>query len=404
MPPHAEPFPRLPGTILGAWEEGPPCRGGCGLSCAPGLNPWGQSFDTCCRGCALGRGHDPGCRGTVCSGAGTDAEVAMALQMEEMQVQQTEQTERRFADEQERRFRRLADPMWGEVVLPPGKEPSCRLRCCFALCPCAVVGITSTSARRSWRQFVVSWSMATAVLQVALLLIALGIHGGFAPLSENPMLGPPYYVLDVLGAKNVARIRSGGEWWRLLSPVLLHTGVFHLLGNLLVQLRTGSQLEVTWGHGNWLFIYVVSGGYASLTSCVMLPGGLSVGSSGSLCGLIGAWLAFTVMTWNQTLPHDVPERDQQVVSIIVSLAVIIGLSFLPLMDFGAHLGGMVAGAFLAMAIFAGRIQHEGYKLATRACGVGSTLCLGFGLLFWLRFVTPVDERLLHICGPEDVCR
>merc|ERR1712194_789499 len=198
-----------------------------------------------------------------------------------------------------------------------------------------------------------------------------------------------------------------------------------------VQLRTGSQLEVIWGHGNWLFIYVASGGYASLASCVALPGGLSVGSSGSLCGLIGAWLAFTVMTWNQTLPHDVPERDQQVVSIIISLAMIIGLmchlkrtvdycycfvgwvsddvadirlSFLPLMDFGAHVGGMVAGAFLAMAIFAGRIQHEGYKRATRVCGVGSTLCLGFGLLFWLRFVTPVDERLLHICGPEDVCR
>merc|ERR1719499_2376213 len=147
-----------------------------------------------------------------------------------------------------------------------------------------------------------------------MLVIAIVSHKGFVSMDENPMFGPHYYTLDVLGAKNVARIMVLNEWWRLVTPMLLHTGVFHLLGNLLVQLRTGSQLEYLWGHASWLFIYIVSGVYATLCSCVMLPGGLSVGSSGALCGLIGAWFAFTLITWYQTSPVDVDERDQTVVS------------------------------------------------------------------------------------------
>lgn len=248
-----------------------------------------------------------------------------------------------------------------------------------------------------------SWSFASAVVQIVMLAVAMALHGGAVSMDENPMLGPHYYILDVLGAKNVARIKEFGEWWRLLTPMLLHTGVLHLIGNLLVQLRTGSQLEYMWGHTQWLLIYIVSGIYATLCSCVLLPEGLSVGSSGALCGLVGAWLAFMLITWNQTSPYDKSERDQQVVSVGVSILLIIALSFLPLMDFGAHIGGMVAGAALSMAMFAGRLQIAAYRLATRIVGVVSVVTFGLFLIFWLLFVTEVDTRLLHLCGPRQEC-
>lgn len=329
----------------------------------------------------------------------TDAEMAMAMQLAEVEQQQEDLRHgRQLAD----RRVRLVDPLWGEYTRSDGKEPYPWERCGFALCPCAMIGCKA-SAKRSWRNFLLSWAVASAMVQVAMLVVAILAFDGFVPLHDNPMLGPHYYALDELGAKNVARIMLSDEWWRLLTPMLLHTGVLHLLGNLLVQLRTGAQLEYMWGHTSFFFIYIVSGVYATLCSCVMLPGALSVGSSGALCGLFGAWFSFMIITWNQTLPHDIPERNQQVLSISFSILLVGGLSFLPLMDFGAHLGGMAAGATLAMPIFADRLQHEGYRWATRVIGILLAVGLFLALVGWLFFATEVDENLLRICKPGDQC-
>lgn len=292
----------------------------------------------------------------------------------------------------------MVDPLWGEWAPADGKEPTLTMRLCFGFVPCAFVGC-GAPGRRAWRQYCLSWSICIAVLQAAALFLALGLSGGFVPLSRNPMLGPRYEVFDVLGAKNVARILQLHDWWRLLTPILLHTGVLHLAGNLVVQLRTGVQLEVMWGHTSWLVVYVCSGAFATLSSCIAMPRSLSVGSSGALCGLIGAWLAFIVITWNQTLPNDTKERDQQVFSLVFSILIIVALSFLPLMDFAAHLGGLAAGAFIALALFANRIQHRCYRIATRAVGCALLTGLGVGELAWFLTRTPVDEQLLHFCRP-----
>ncbi|CAE8627646.1 unnamed protein product [Polarella glacialis] len=39
----------------------PPCKMGCGQRVAPGVAKNGRPFDTCCRGCATGKGHDKLC-------------------------------------------------------------------------------------------------------------------------------------------------------------------------------------------------------------------------------------------------------------------------------------------------------------------------------------------------------
>jgi len=266
-------------------------------------------------------------------------------------------------------------PIWGELRCKTGEPVRFKQRLIFHCCPCIFIhlrssGTTTEQVRRSWRAFFVSWSIFFALVQLTMLLVSVGLHGGFAPLSSNAMLGPDSAILDQMGAKNTARILHCQEWWRLVTPQLLHAGWFHYLTNLTVLLSTGVTLEVLWGHVHWMLIYNISGVFGTLVSSAALPDKLMVGASGALCGLIGAWLAFIAITWNQTLPADVKARNSQMCSVLVSILIIIASSNIPLMDAAAHLGGLIMGMALAAILFASRLQHHMWRILTRIIGIG----------------------------------
>lgn len=80
-----------------------------------------------------------------------------------------------------------------------------------------------------------------------------------------------------MGAKNAALIVYRYEYWRLLTPMLLHAGFIHLAVNVLIQLRVGVMLELEWGLARYASVYATSGVTSSLLSCVALPDTLGVG-------------------------------------------------------------------------------------------------------------------------------
>jgi len=367
---------------------------GCGLPAARGVDWRGRELTTCCRACALGRPeHDRRC--------------GLAVEPRRRWWRR-----RSVAD-----LSPLSDPVWGQIELRPlerGEKASARRRLAivgFACCPCLVVscgclrgevlsGLSRAELRRAWRRLLLSWSMALAVVQVLALLAPLALFDGYAALEDNPMWGPSAYALDRMGAKNAARILHRHEWWRLCSPMLLHAGWLHLLGNLALQLRAGLALEALWGHTPWLVLYAASGCYASLVSCFLKPDALGVGSSGALCGIMGAWGPFIAITWNQTLPRDRKSRDAQLFVVLTSVVLVIPISFLPMVDWAAHLGGMAFGAALSLVVFGGRLQSRRWRAATYAAGLSCTAaCIALGAWLFLARTEP-SESLLHICDPR----
>ena len=114
---------------------------------------------------------------------------------------------------------------------------------------------------------------------------------GLAPMDINPMVGPFPDALSYWGGKNTVLILEDSEYWRLLTPIFLHAGVIHLLGNISVQLETGSFFEREWGSATWLAIYIVSALGSSIFSCDSMPNSISVGSSGAVMGLFGGKLS-----------------------------------------------------------------------------------------------------------------
>ncbi|CAL1165535.1 unnamed protein product, partial [Cladocopium goreaui] len=259
-------------------------------------------FEDCCEGRLLGRDHSPDCPRLLAiqfTPTSRDEEIAMALQAAELQ-NSPEQVEMAPGPV----TYSMVDPVWGEVLK---QEPSCAFRCCFSCCPCCVIGCRTPEAKKAWRRFLFSMSFMLSMVQVMILVVVIALDGGFVSYEDNPMLGPHFHRLDAAGAKNAAKI-ANGEVWRLASATMLHAGWIHLVGNILVQIRAGVQLEIIWGTPAWLLIYFSSGIYANFLSCVLHPGALGVGSSGCLCGLIGGWLSFLLITWNQTMP---PSSDYE---------------------------------------------------------------------------------------------
>ena len=69
-----------------------------------------------------------------------------------------------------------------------------------------------------------------------MFVVALGLDG-FAPASENWLLGPTTESLVTLGAKDPGEMRYNYEVWRYITPIFLHAGVIQLVVNIFGQLR-----------------------------------------------------------------------------------------------------------------------------------------------------------------------
>ena len=104
------------------------------------------------------------------------------------------------------------------------------------------------------------------------ILATMMINCGIAPFNINPMIGPYPDALSEWGAKNSVNILQDGEWYRLITPIMLHAGVIHLLCNVAVQVETGAFFEREWGSKNWLIIYLSSAVGSSILSVIFMPG------------------------------------------------------------------------------------------------------------------------------------
>lgn len=145
---------------------------------------------------------------------------------------------------------------------------------------------------------------------------------------------------------------AAGDYWRLLSPIVLHGSAQHLIGNMLALYVLGVGLEHALGRERTLIVFVGSGVAGSLLSVATQPGP-SVGASGAIFGMMGALVV--LLHRYQDAVH---VRDQRVGIVLVCWAgytLLLGMAD-PFIDNSAHLGGLVGGALLATQLSAPRFE------------------------------------------------
>ncbi len=149
-------------------------------------------------------------------------------------------------------------------------------------------------------------------------------------------------VLIQYGAKYNAAIIAG-QYWRFITPIFLHANILHVGLNMLNFFILGLFIERLFGHMRFLLIYLLTGVTSIIASFYFAPQDISVGASGAIFGLVGAYSIFILVHRRAFSRGGIPA--------IAWLVVIIGLNLgiglvIPNVDNYAHLGGFLSGCLL----------------------------------------------------------
>ena len=152
-----------------------------------------------------------------------------------------------------------------------------------------------------------------------------------------------------------------GDYYRLLSVTLVHdpASILHLIFNMYALWYAGQLVERMYGSWRLLVLYAICGiaGGAASFAFGLPASGWGVGASGAIFGLFGIVLVST------RFHHAILDAQSRAVAsqvgVLIVLNLVIGLTGLLNVDNFAHVGGLLAGLWLALVLPPGQVQTLG---------------------------------------------
>ena len=213
----------------------------------------------------------------------------------------------------------------------------------------------------SFKKPIVTYCLIFICILVFILMYVLG-NGS----TDN-------YTLLVFGA-NVDTLTKNGDYYRLFTSMFLHIGILHLLCNMYSLYIIGKEVENVFGKVKYLIIYLLSGIAGSILSLAFNHNTICAGASGAIFGLLGALLYFGY--YYRTYLGATLTRS--IIPVIV-LNLIIGFTSSGI-DNAAHIGGLVGGILIAMAVGVPDKSNNNNKIN----GIVLSL-IYFGFIIYLSF-------------------
>jgi rhomboid protease GluP len=177
------------------------------------------------------------------------------------------------------------------------------------------------------------------------------------------IMAPSTSVLFLFGASGAVPVFGFGRWWTVLSAGWLHSGLLHILFNMLWVRQLGPATADVIGPARTVIVYTVAGVAGFLLSSIagtvmgstpiffLRGAGFTVGASAPIFGLLGALVHYG-RTGSSLM-------KQQAMGYAVTLFVF-GL-IMPGVDNYAHAGGF-AGGYLTSAFFNPMTRERGDHL------------------------------------------
>ncbi|MGH9873973.1 MAG: rhomboid family intramembrane serine protease [Pyrinomonadaceae bacterium] len=204
----------------------------------------------------------------------------------------------------------------------------------------------------------------TIILLVAnIFVFTLMWQSSGQPLSLTTPV--PFEVLLAFGAKLNYYIHTQHQWWRLVTPMFLHVNLLHLIVNMYSLWIVGPYVEKLYGSAKFVVFWVLTGVAGVIASYLTVRPGLSAGpimgfifktsdtpsagASGALFGLVGVLFVFGIK-FRRELPEGFKRAFGTGLLPMIVLNLFIGYVLRGFIDNAAHLGGMFAGAVLALLV------------------------------------------------------
>ncbi|MFF0446143.1 rhomboid family intramembrane serine protease [Streptomyces sp. NPDC004609] len=183
--------------------------------------------------------------------------------------------------------------------------------------------------------FLVTKILVGINLAVYVLVLALG----WRFVHETELVGYAYdpRLGEIVGL-------ADGEWYRLFTSMFVHQEMAHLAFNMLALWFLGRMVEPALGRSRFLALYLISGlGGDAVVYLLEFPGRGTIGASGAIFGLVGA---FAVLARRSNL-------DMRPVIAIIALNLLITFSRPDSISWEAHVGGLVTGVLLTLGLVYG---------------------------------------------------
>jgi len=164
-------------------------------------------------------------------------------------------------------------------------------------------------ARVSWATWLITggtiliWCITATVMAQAVgahdvRAILMNIVSNAIDVHDNDALTT---TLIAYGAKDNSLILQG-QYWRFITPIFLHANALHIGLNMFNLVVLGVFLERLYGHLRFLLIYLLTGIISIIASFYFSPQEISVGASGAIFGLVGAYSIF-VLVHRRAFPY-----------------------------------------------------------------------------------------------------
>lgn len=210
-----------------------------------------------------------------------------------------------------------------------------------------------TPARAAEQEALASYSerivALTPVTWVTYVLIGINVLVFLAMCAAGVGVMSPNAAMTVSWGTNFGPYTLSGQWWRLMTSVFIHFGLFHLLLNMITLYQVGRLAERLFGSGRLLGLYLFAGFTGSLVSITWHPSVNSAGASGAIFGVFGALLAF-VLRFRRELPASLAKQQRTMILALIGYNLFYGFTQQHSIDNGAHLGGLVGGLLMGWTL------------------------------------------------------
>jgi rhomboid protease GluP len=206
----------------------------------------------------------------------------------------------------------------------------------------------------------------TIILLVMNLFVFLMMWSVSGPSLRVLVTSFPDQVLLAFGAQLNSQINTpNNQWWRVITSMFVHINLLHLVMNMFSLLILGPFVEKLYGSAKFVVFWMISGIAGSVAMYLSFRPSLAhgifwsfifrgedvpaAGASGALFGLIGVLFVFGIK-YRRELPEGFKRVFGTGLLPIIFINLFIGFVGRSFIGNAAHLGGLFAGAALAVFI------------------------------------------------------
>ena len=157
---------------------------------------------------------------------------------------------------------------------------------------------------------------------------------------------PDFFLVDRVSGANAGFDKQrflGGEFWRLFTGTLIHSGVLHVGMNCYALYSFGRLIELLSNRSHLAIIFVLSALGGDILSLIFNPDGVSVGASGGIVGFL-SYLAVYAFKRRQFISAEFRKS----LLLNIGFILVFGLVLFNVVDNYGHVGGLIVGAIYGL--------------------------------------------------------